>query len=79
MLAYYCPQRNNPDALAKWLELRNAWATKDYLTGMRNYAGRKVMMIISKIRETDAKSKGIDNPNTPSGELMRELIFFILH
>lgn len=79
MLAYYCPQRNNPDALAKWLELRSAWATKDYMTGMRNYAGRKVMMIISKIRETDAKSKGIDNPNTPSGELMRELIFFILH
>lgn len=79
LLAYYCPQRNSPDALAKWLELRNTWGVKDYMTGLRNYAGRKVMMIISKIRETDAKSKGIDNPNTPPGELMRELIFFILH
>ena len=37
------------------------------------------MQIISKIREIDAKSKGLDNPNTPSGELMKELIFFILH
>ena len=37
------------------------------------------MQIVAKIREADAKSKGIDNPNTPSGELMRELIFFILH
>lgn len=79
MIAYYCPQRNSPDAVAKWLELRNSWAAKDYMTGMRNYTGRKVMQIVAKIREADAKSKGIDNPNTPSGELMRELIFFILH
>ena len=49
------------------------------MTGMRNYSGMKVMQIISKIREIDAKSKGIDNPYTPSGELMKELIFFILH
>ena len=34
---------------------------------------------ISKIREIDAKSKGLDNPNTGSGELMKELIFYILH
>jgi len=49
------------------------------MTGMRNYTGMKVLQIISKIREIDAKSKGLDNPNTPSGELMKELIFFILH
>ena len=34
---------------------------------------------IDKIREIDAKSKGLDNPNTSIGELLRELIFFILH
>jgi len=50
-----------------------------YMTGMRNYAAMKVMQIISKIREIDAKSKGLDNPNTPPGELMKELIFYILH
>ena len=37
------------------------------------------MDIISKIREVDGKSKGLDNPNTGAGELMKELIFFILH
>jgi len=51
----------------------------NYMTGMRNYAAMKVMQIISKIREIDAKSKGLDNPNTPPGELMKELIFYILH
>lgn len=79
MLAYYCPQKGSPDAVAKWLELRSPWASKDYMTGMRNYSGMKVMQIISAIREIDAKSKGINNPNTPSGELMKELIYYILH
>ena len=37
------------------------------------------MQIIGKIRDIDAKSKGLDNPNTDAGELMKELIFFILH
>lgn len=44
-----------------------------------NYTPMKTMQIISKIREIDAKSKGLDNPNTGSGELMKELIFYILH
>ena len=47
--------------------------------GMRNFSGMKTLQIISKIREIDAKSKGLDNPNTGAGELMKELIFFILH
>ena len=79
MIAYYAPNRMNENEVAKWLDLRTSWQARDYMTGMRNYTGVKVMQIISKIRETDAKSKGIDNPNTPVGELMRELIFFILH
>ncbi|MBR1688738.1 MAG: DNA polymerase III subunit delta [Prevotella sp.] len=79
LLAYYCPNRNDQNALAEWLGLKNLWGVKDYLAGMRNYSGVKVMQIISKIREIDAKSKGVNNPNTPAGELMKELIFYILH
>ena len=79
MIAFYSPNKNNENAVAEFLELRNGWAARDYLTGMRNYSGMKTMQIISKIREIDAKSKGLDNPNTPPGELMKELIFFILH
>ena len=79
MIAFYSPNRSNENAIAQFLELRNGWAARDYLTGMRNYSGMKTMQIISKIREIDAKSKGLDNPNTASSELMKELIFFILH
>ena len=79
MLAYYAPKKQSQEGVAEWLELRSPWAAKDYMTGMRNYSGMKVMQIIGKMREIDAKSKGLDNPNTPAGELMKELIFYILH
>jgi DNA polymerase-3 subunit delta len=48
------------------------------MTGMRNFNGRRTLAIISKIKETDTRIKGIDNVNTPAGELMKELIAFIL-
>ena len=79
MITHYCPQKNSQERVAEWLDLRSPWAAKDYMTGKKNYSAMKVMHILSKIREIDAKSKGLDNPNTPPGELMRELIFFILH
>ena len=79
MIAYYAPNNKSQEGVAEWLELRSVWAAKDYMIGMRNYTGTKVMQIIGKIREIDAKSKGLDNPNTPPGELMKELIFYILH
>ena len=78
MIAHYCPKKDSQEALAQWLEIQ-PWGARDYLTGLKNYSGMKVMQIISKMREIDAKSKGLDNPNTPPGELMKELIFFILH
>lgn len=79
MLAYYAPNRNNENSVAEYLGLRSSWAARDYVTGMRNYTGRKTLQIISKIREVDGKIKGIDNPNTDLDDLMKELIFFILH
>ena len=78
MIAYYAPDNKSQERVAEWLEIKS-WAAKDYMTGMRNYSGMKVMQIISKLREIDAKSKGLDNPNTPPGELMKEIIFYILH
>ena len=79
LIAWYSPNRGSQEAVAEWLELRSPWAAKDYMTGMRNFSAMKSMQIISKLREIDAKSKGLDNPNTPPEELMKELIFYILH
>ena len=39
MLVNYAPDRNNQQALADFLELRNAWSVSEYMTGVRNYTG----------------------------------------
>ena len=79
MIAFYAPVRNDEKALAAYLEMRTIWAVKDYMIGLRNYSASKTLQIIFKMREIDAKSKGLDNPNTTQNELVKELIFFILH
>ncbi len=79
MLAWYAPNRQDGRSLVEHMELRSEWQVREYQTGMRNYSAMKVMQIISKIRETDEKIKGLDSANTPSGDLMKELLFFILH
>lgn len=79
MVAFYAPDKNNDNNLAAFLELKSVWALKDYRVGMRNFSAMKTLQILAKIRETDAKSKGLDSLNTSTDDLMRELVFFILH
>ena len=79
MVALYAPDKNNDNNLAAFLELKSVWALKDYRMGMRNFSAMKTLQILAKIRETDAKSKGLDSLNTSTDDLMRELVFFILH
>lgn len=78
MLAYYAPEKSE-QGIAAQLGLRSPWQSKEYLAAMRKYSAMKVMYIISDIRECDARSKGVNNPSTENGELLRELIFKILH
>lgn len=79
MSAYYCPNRMNERELAAWLGLRNEWAARDYSAALRNYSATKTMSIIQKLRTIAAKSNGLDNRSATEGELMQELVFFILH
>ncbi len=78
MLAYYAPQRTE-EGIADWIEQPRWQVTKNILPAMRKYSGVKVMQIIEKLRETDAKSKGIGNSMATPGDLLKELSYFILH
>lgn len=78
MLAYYAPQKTE-EGIAAWLEQPRWQVSRNVIPAMKKYSGVKVMQIIAELRQTDAKSKGVDNPNTPDGELLRQLIYFILH
>jgi DNA polymerase III subunit delta len=51
----------------------------DYEKAARNYNLPKLKMIIGYLREYDMKSKGFENVSISQGELMKELLFKILH
>ena len=78
MLAYYAPQKTE-QGIAMQLNLRNTWQSKEYLIAMQRYSGVKVMKIIEEIRYSDAKSKGVQNSSMTDGDILRELVFKILH
>ncbi|MBQ7634118.1 MAG: DNA polymerase III subunit delta [Bacteroidaceae bacterium] len=77
-LAYYAPDRSER-GLAAYLGMRDWQVRNNILPAMQRYKARKVMSILTAIRRTDARSKGIDNPYTRDGELLRELLFYILN
>ena len=78
MLSYYSPEKTE-QGIASWLGLKSPWAARDYLTAMRRYNGVKTMQIIGEIRYAAAKSKGINNASMSDGDILRELVFKILH
>ncbi len=65
--------------LAKKLGMRSSFFLKDYRTAARNYNRPKVEKAINLLKEYDLKSKGVGRDSAPDTELLRELIFKILH
>ncbi|MBE6275285.1 MAG: DNA polymerase III subunit delta [Bacteroides sp.] len=78
MLAYYAPEKTE-QGIAAQLGLRSSWQAREYLVAMRVFSGVKVMEIIGEIRYCDARSKGVENVSLSDGDLLRELIYKILH
>ena len=52
---------------------------KDYTDGARVYTAMKCAQVISLLREYDLKSKGVGNAGSSDGELLKELVFKIMH
>lgn len=78
MLTYYAPEKSE-QGIAAMLGLKTSWQARDYMSAMRRYNGIKTMQIIGEIRYADAKSKGVDNSSMTDGDILRELVFKILH
>lgn len=77
MQAYYSPDRTER-GIAQWLGKPDWKVRNEILPAMRLYSGRRVMEILSLIRETDAASKGVGGCKTPPGDLLLELVYRIL-
>lgn len=78
MLSFYSPDKSE-HGIAAWLNMTEWQVRKNVLPSMKLYSGVKVMNILSEIRRTDGRSKGVGNPSISNGDLMKELMFFILH
>jgi len=78
MLAYYAPEKSE-HGIASMLGLKTPWQAKDYMLAMRKFSGVKTMQIIGEIRYADAKSKGVGNSSITDADILRELVYKILH
>ncbi|MDB5148982.1 MAG: holA [Mucilaginibacter sp.] len=77
VLVYHYVKDKTPQNLAREMGV-NPYFLKDYEQAARNYPLGKIFQVISYLREYDLKSKGVES-NAPHGELMKELMFKILH
>lgn len=74
--------KNQPEsAILTALNLRSNWFLREYKTAARVFPLQKSEQIIGLLREYDLKSKGVDfnSTTTPEGELLKELVWRILH
>jgi DNA polymerase-3 subunit delta len=57
----------------------NPFFVKDYNHAARNFPMNKAVNVIHYLREADARMKGLDGVAIPEGELLKELVFKIIH
>ena len=65
--------------LQKKLGLTTSFFVKDYRTVARHFSVAKIRSILMRIRTTDVESKGVNNKSKDDGQLLTELIYFILN
>lgn len=78
MICHYAKDKSETGLMVE-LGLRGTFQVKDYMSGLRNYSAMKVFNLISEIRTTDARSKGVENTSTADADLLKELLYKILH
>ncbi|OYX93572.1 MAG: DNA polymerase III subunit delta, partial [Sphingobacteriia bacterium 35-40-5] len=79
VLKYHYAGDKSPQGLASALGIA-PFFVKEYENAARNYSKEKVFRVISYLRECDLKTKGVDaSGNTEQGDLMKELMFKIIH
>ena len=78
VLLYHGLQNKSRDHVAKALGIRPFFVV-DYVNAARNYPMRKVAQIIALLRVADVKSKGVGANNQSQGDILKELLFKMMH
>jgi len=78
ILKYHYVKDKSKNNVASQLKV-NPFFVGEYQTAAKNYDIRKAVKIIEYLRDYDLKSKGVNNTSISGGELLKELVFKILH
>ncbi len=77
LLIHSLPDKSEPSILSK--AKLTPYNKRDYIDAYRNFSPNKLQEIIGWIRECNTRALGIENYSTDQGELLRELVFKIMH
>jgi DNA polymerase-3 subunit delta len=78
LLTYHYLQDKSKGNVAAALKV-NPFFVKDYEFSATKYNVAKTVQIISLLRTFDLRSKGFEDPGTDQGDLLKELVYRILH
>ena len=78
LLTYHYLPDKSKNNVASALKV-NPFFVRDYESAALKYNAKKTVEIISLLRTCDLRSKGYNDPGTEPGDLLKELVFKILH
>lgn len=78
LLIYHSLKDKSKNSVAKALGV-NPFFVSDYTVAAKNYPMRKVSQVIGLLRNADVKSKGVGANALPAGDILKELLFKIIH
>jgi len=78
LLMYHGLKDKGKINVAKVLRI-NPYFVNEYQRAAKNYPMRKVAQVIAYLRSADIKSKGVGASNLPQGDILKELLFKIMH
>ncbi|MBN1116274.1 MAG: DNA polymerase III subunit delta [Bacteroidales bacterium] len=78
VLVYHFLQDKSKQAVAAALKIHPFFA-QDYIQAARIFPPKKSVEVISELRSCDLKSKGVGNISATPADLLKELVYKILH
>ena len=78
LMTYHSIKDKNRNNMVAELKV-NPYFVNQYSSAARNYSQSKLFDIFTYLKQYDLKSKGVNNTSTKDGELLKELVYRILH
>jgi DNA polymerase-3 subunit delta len=78
ILNYHYAKDKSRNNIASVLRI-SPFFVQEYQVAAKNYNIKKAVKVIEYLREYDLKSKGVNNTSATPGDLLKELVFKIIH